>query len=78
MPVEAGIYRLNQVKNPEAIKVACTAKEGKPAAAPSSITKRTPARKYFLNAVSTVLDVHTRISDLYSSPHDQVKSSCAH
>lgn len=25
--VEAGIYRLNQVKNPEAIKVACTAKE---------------------------------------------------
>ena len=26
-PVEAGIYRLNQVKNPEAIKVACTAKE---------------------------------------------------
>ena len=27
VPVEAGIYRLNQVKNPEAIKVACTAKE---------------------------------------------------
>lgn len=23
--------------------------------------------------MSTVLDVHTRISDLYSSPHDQVK-----
>ncbi|WP_076867234.1 family 2A encapsulin nanocompartment shell protein, partial [Bradyrhizobium mercantei] len=30
-------------------------------------------REYFLNAVSTVLDVHTRISDLYSSPHDQIK-----
>src|SRR3989442_3976356 len=26
-PVEAGIYRLNRVKNPEAIKVTCTAKQ---------------------------------------------------
>ena len=33
----------------------------------------TKRREYFLNAVSTVLDVHTRISDLYSSPHDQIK-----
>lgn len=30
-------------------------------------------REHYLNAVSTVLDVHTRISDLYSSPHDQIK-----
>jgi hypothetical protein len=30
-------------------------------------------REYFLNAVTTILDVHTRISDLYSSPHDQIK-----
>jgi hypothetical protein len=29
--------------------------------------------EYFLNSVSTVLDVHTRVSDLYSSPHDQIK-----
>ena len=30
-------------------------------------------REYFLNAVTTILDVHTRVSDLYSSPHDQIK-----
>ncbi len=30
-------------------------------------------REYFLNAVTTILDVHTRISDLYSSPYDQIK-----
>ena len=30
-------------------------------------------REYFLNAVTTVLDVHTRVSDLYSSPHDQIR-----
>jgi hypothetical protein len=27
VPVEAGIYRLNQVKNPEAVIAACTARE---------------------------------------------------
>jgi hypothetical protein len=30
-------------------------------------------REYFLNSVSTVVDVHTRVSDLYSSPFDQIK-----
>ncbi len=29
-------------------------------------------RELYLNAVTTVLDVHTRISDLYSSPHNQI------
>jgi hypothetical protein len=28
-------------------------------------------REYRLNAVNTVLDVHTRVADLYSSPHNQ-------
>ncbi len=23
--------------------------------------------------VTTILDIHTRVSDLYSSPHDQIK-----
>jgi hypothetical protein len=30
-------------------------------------------REYYLNAVTTILDIHTRVSDLYSSPHDQIK-----
>jgi hypothetical protein len=30
-------------------------------------------REYHLNTVSTILDVHTRISDLYSVPFDQIK-----
>jgi hypothetical protein len=34
--------------------------------------KRNP-REYTLNAVTTVLDVQTRISDLYRSPHDQIR-----
>ena len=30
-------------------------------------------REYFLNAVTTVLDVQTRVSDLYSHPFDQIQ-----
>ena len=39
---------------------------------PSSITRRTP-REYFLSAITTVLDVQTRVSDLYSRPFDQIQ-----
>ncbi len=73
VPVEAGIYRLNKVKNPESIKVKCTAREEENQLPRTFVDYEEAPREYFLNAVSTVLDVHTRISDLYSSPHDQIK-----
>lgn len=72
VPVEAGIYRLNTVRNPENVEVACTDRDE--AVLPQTFVNYDEApREYFLNAVSTVLDVHTRVSDLYSSPFDQVK-----
>lgn len=73
VPVEAGIYRLNQVKNPEDIRVACTAKTHENQLPRTFVEYDAQPREFFLNAVSTVLDVHTRVSDLYSSPHDQIK-----
>lgn len=73
VPVESGIYRLNQVKNPEDIKVVCTAKQFENQLPRTFVEYDESPREFFLNAVSTVLDVHTRISDLYSSPHDQIK-----
>ena len=73
VPVEAGIYRLNKVKNPESIKVTCTARESENQLPRTFVEYEEHPREFFLNAVSTVLDVHTRISDLYSSPHDQIK-----
>jgi hypothetical protein len=72
IPVEAGIYRLNKVKNPEAVQVAC-AKRDEAELPVTFVDYEEQPREYFLNAVGTVLDVHTRISDLYSSPHDQIK-----
>jgi hypothetical protein len=72
VPVEAGIYRLNKVKNPEDVLVAC-AKRDESELPQTFVDYEDTPREYFLNAVSTVLDVHTRVSDLYSSPHDQIK-----
>ena len=72
-PVEAGIYRLNKVKNPESIKVTCTTRNAENQLPRTFVDYEDKPREYFLNAVSTILDVHTRVSDLYSSPHDQIK-----
>ena len=72
LPVEAGIYRLNKVKDPEAVKVLC-AKRDESELPVTYVDYQDQPREYFLNSVATVLDVHTRVSDLYSSPHDQIK-----
>ncbi len=72
LPVEAGIYRLNKVRNPRDVRVAC-AQRDESELPQTFVDYEEQPREYFLNAVSTVLDVHTRVSDLYSSPHDQIK-----
>ena len=71
-PVEAGIYRLNKVKNPLDVQVAC-AKRDESDLPQTFVDYEENPREYFLSAVTTILDVHTRVSDLYSSPHDQIK-----
>jgi hypothetical protein len=72
LPVEAGIYRLNQVKNPKDVRVACSQRD-ESELPQTFVDYEEHPREYFLNAVTTILDVHTRVSDLYSSPHDQIK-----
>lgn len=72
VPVEAGIYRLNQAKDPNAIEVDCSAKDERELPA-TFVDYEEWGREYVLNAVNTVVDVHTRVSDLYSSPHNQIK-----
>ncbi|MDR2062508.1 MAG: hypothetical protein LBQ29_14020, partial [Acinetobacter sp.] len=72
IPVEAGIYRVNRVSNTDDIQVACTQRDE--ATLPQTfVDYDAQPREYFLNGVSTVLDIHTRVADLYSSPHDQIK-----
>ena len=71
-PVEAGIFRLNRVRNPEDVRVTCS-KEGSGELPQTYVDYEEQPREYFLKAVTSVLNVHTRVSDLYSVPHDQIK-----
>lgn len=72
VPVEAGIFRLNRVKNPGWVTVTCS-KRDEAEIKPTFVDYEEKPREYFLNAVTSVVDVHTRVSDLYNSPHDQIK-----
>ncbi|HRD48409.1 MAG: hypothetical protein JNK95_09225 [Candidatus Competibacter sp.] len=70
--VEAGIYRLNRVKDASRVLTACSERDERELPQTFVDYDDNP-REYFLNAVTTVVDVHTRVSDLYSSPHDQIQ-----
>lgn len=71
VPVEAGIYRVNRVVNPD--NVAIRSENGADEPLPQTyVDYETSPREYTLRTISTLLDIHTRVSDLYSSPHDQI------
>lgn len=70
--VEAGIYRLNLVKDASRVLTACSQRDERELPETFVDYEDNP-REYFLSAVTTVVDVHTRVSDLYSSPHDQIR-----
>jgi len=73
VPVEAGIYRVNRVVNPGQVAIHAEQGAGSEEPLPQTfVDYETSPREYTLRSISTLLDVHTRVSDLYSSPHDQV------
>jgi len=73
-PVEAGTFRVNRVKpratDEEDVECSPDEREELPE---SFVDYEAPAREYTLNAVTTVVDVQTRVSDLFSHPHDQIR-----
>lgn len=72
VPVESGIYRLNRVRHPEEVDVECSP-EAEAELPTTYVDYETDPKEITLNAVTTILDVSTRIHDLYSSPYDQTK-----
>ncbi|MFZ4537409.1 family 2A encapsulin nanocompartment shell protein [Propionivibrio sp.] len=74
-PVEAGIYRLNRVKEEDAgesADVGCSPRNDEDLPE-TFVDYESAPREYSLNAVTTVLDVQTRVSDLYNHPIDQIQ-----
>ncbi len=72
---QAGIFRLNRVKEEgEPTDVECSPpRDHNPDLPETFVDYVDTPREYFLKAVTTVLDVQTRVSDLYSQPFDQVQ-----
>ncbi|MGE9312381.1 family 2A encapsulin nanocompartment shell protein [Niabella sp. CJ426] len=71
VPVESGVYRLNKVKNATQIEVDCSSRDEK--ILPQTFVDYVEnPREYNLAAVQTIVDVHTRVSDLYSKPYNQI------
>ena len=83
-PVEAGIYRLNRVKetrgatSASSADVECSPPRDRDADLPETfVDYEENPQEYFLNAVTTVLDVQTRVSDLYGHPFDQIQRAAS-
>jgi hypothetical protein len=72
VPVEAGIYRVNRVKDEANVEVDCSERDERELPQ-TYVDYEEWGREYMLSAVNTVVDVHTRVSDLYSSPHNQIR-----
>src|SRR6201997_2671396 len=72
VPVESGTYRVNKDKNDAEIGVSCGSRDERTLPETFVDYVETP-REYTLSAITTVVDVHTRVSDLFSHPHDQIR-----
>ncbi len=70
-PVEAGVYRLNRVID-EKFGVDCSPEDHEPRRL-GRVNYEEKPREYVLSTVTTTIEVHTRISDLFRSPMDQTK-----
>src|SRR5882757_999775 len=70
-PVEAGVYRVNRVID-DKFAVECTPDDNSELPA-AEIDYEEQPREFVLTTVTTTVRVHTRISDLFRSPMDQVK-----
>ena len=70
-PVEAGVYRLNRVVDNK-FGVDCSPDDHEDRTLGRVDYEEKP-REYVLNTCTTTIEVHTRVSDLFRSPMDQVK-----
>ena len=71
-PLEAGTFRLNRVDEIKPIDSTC-GHEDESTLASTFVQYQEKPREYRLSSINAVLNVHTRVSDLLSSPFDQVR-----
>jgi hypothetical protein len=71
-PLESGVFRLNKVDESKVVESTC-GHEDESTLASTFVDYLDAPREYRLSSINAVLNVHTRVSDLLSSPYDQVR-----
>ncbi|MDR2607237.1 MAG: hypothetical protein LBC57_02500 [Treponema sp.] len=72
--LEAGIYRVNRVVEGETpLDVLCSQDPKKQEIPQGFVDYQAKPREYQLHSISTIINVDTKISDVYSSPYDQTR-----
>jgi hypothetical protein len=71
-PLEAGIFRRNRVVENKPIEVLCGHVDESTIPGTYAEYEEAP-REYTLAGINSVLNVHSRVADLYSNPYDQVR-----
>jgi hypothetical protein len=71
-PLEAGIFRRNRVDESKVIESTC-GHEDESILASTYVEYEEDPREYVLSSINAVLNIHTRIGDLFSNPYDQVR-----
>jgi hypothetical protein len=71
-PLEAGIFRRNRVVEDKPIEVLCSHTDE--SLIPSTYAQyEVDPREYILSSINAIVNVDTRIGDLFSKPYDQVR-----
>ena len=71
-PLETGVFRLNKVKEGQTFLDVLSSQEGNVDIPEGFVEYESKPREYILNSISSVINYHTRVSDVYSSPYDQI------
>ena len=72
--LESGIYRVNRVVEGETpLDVLCSSEKKDKTIPAGFIEYQQKPREYILNSISTILNVDTSVTDVFSSPYDQTK-----
>ncbi len=75
--LESGIYRVNKVVEETPLDVLCSRDPSRVEIPQGYIEYQTTPREYQLDSISTIINVDTKIADLYSSPYDRASEQIA-
>ncbi|MDR3164970.1 MAG: hypothetical protein LBU13_05280 [Synergistaceae bacterium] len=71
--LESGIYRVNRVVEGETpLDALCSKDPGKAEIPKGYVEYEKKPREYELGAISSIINIDTKVSDVYSSPYDQI------